>query len=150
MGSGSGGATAAPGATMKFSVLTHSQGGWYAPRNIGAIWIEDSSGKFVKTLAVWAATRARYLTKFTKEAGSSRVDAVTSATLNSHKTHDVTWNLKDVSGNPAPQGAYKVVFELTDADVTGKFGSVDFTYDGTPMTLTPPDQQYFTAMQLTL
>lgn len=135
---------------MKFSVLTHSQGGWYSPRNIGAIWIEDSAGKFIKTLAVWAASRARYLTKFTSEAGSSRVDAVTSATLNSHTTHSVTWNLKDVSGNAAPQGAYKLLIEVTDYDGTGKWASVDFMYTGMPMMLTPPDQQYFTGMQLTL
>ena len=135
---------------MKFSVLTHSQGGWYSPRNIGAIWIEDSAGKFVKTLAVWAGVRARYLTKFTSEAGSSRVDAVTSATLYNHTTHSVSWNLKGVSGNPAPQGAYKVLIEVTDYDGTGKWASVDFTYTGMAMMLSPPDQQYFTGMQLTL
>jgi len=50
--------------SLSFDVVTVNQGGWFAPRNVGAIWIEDSSGKFVKTLKVWAAIRSRYLTKF--------------------------------------------------------------------------------------
>ncbi|HEX7477768.1 MAG TPA: hypothetical protein VF331_08175, partial [Polyangiales bacterium] len=29
--------------SMTFSVLTHSQGGNYSPRNVGAIWVENSS-----------------------------------------------------------------------------------------------------------
>ena len=40
--------------TLSVSVTTSSTGGNYAPRNIVAIWIEDSSGKLVKTLLAYA------------------------------------------------------------------------------------------------
>jgi hypothetical protein len=146
---GDAGATAG-GGKLTFSVLTHSQGGRYAPRNVGAIWIEDGTGTFVKTLAVWAATRARYLTKFTAEAKANRVDAVTSATLGNHSMHNVTWNMTTASGGSAPLGAYKVIVEVTDYDGTGKWTSVDFMLTGMPSTAMPPDQQYFTNMQLTV
>lgn len=147
---GVGGSSAGSGGKFTFAVLTHSQGGRFAPRNVGAIWIEDGNGKFVKTLAVWAATRARYLTKFNAEASGNRVDAVTSATLQGHNTHSVTWNLTTASGGTAPDGAYKVLVELTDYDGTGQWTSVDFMLNGMPMTLMPPDQQYYTNMQLTV
>jgi len=40
--------------TLAVSVTTSSTGGNYAPRNIVAIWVEDNSGKFVKTLLAYA------------------------------------------------------------------------------------------------
>jgi hypothetical protein len=144
-GGSAGGGTGA-GGSMMFSVLTHPVGGRFQPRNIGAIWIEDSGGKFVKTLAVWAATRARYLTKFNAEAGANRVDAVTSATLFNHTTHNVTWNLKDVNGTAVPNGAYKVLVEVTDQDATGQFTEVDFAVPVQPVM--PADTPYFTAMKV--
>jgi hypothetical protein len=134
---------------MTFDVLTHSLGGKYSPRNVGAIWIESSSGSFVKTLAVWAATRQRYLTKYSAETASNKVDAVTSATLGSHVTHHVTWNMTDSSRNPVPDGAYKVIVEVADQDSTGQFATAPFN-KGSPATIAVPDTQYFTAMKITL
>jgi hypothetical protein len=136
---------------MTFSVLTHSQGGNYSPRNVGAIWIENSSGAFVKTLAAWAGQRLNHLTKFAAEAADNRVDAVTSATIGSHVTHTVTWNLKDANGNPAPDGDYKVVVECTDRNSpAGAFNVASFTKGAMPQTITVPDATYFTGMKITL
>lgn len=47
--------------TVKFTVRTTTPGGNFSPRNIGAIWIEDSNGQFVKTLKRWADRRKQYL-----------------------------------------------------------------------------------------
>ncbi|HEX2675086.1 MAG TPA: DUF2271 domain-containing protein, partial [Polyangiales bacterium] len=116
--------------------------------NIGAIWIETSSGQFVKTLEIWAFIRRVYLSKWNADSGGSTIDAVSSATLSNHKTHHVTWNMLDSAGNPVPDGAYKVMIEVTDYDGAGKSTSVDFTKGAGPMTVTPPDQQYYTGMQL--
>jgi hypothetical protein len=148
--SGAAGMGAAGGSSGAFSfdVVTVNQGGWYAPRNVGAIWIEDSSGKFVKTLKVWAATRARYLSKFGTEAMSNRVDAVTSATISQFGAQHATWNLTDVNKAAVPNGAYKVVIEVTDHDGTGQNASADFMLDGMPHSVTAPDQQYFTGMKI--
>ncbi|MFI5306235.1 MAG: DUF2271 domain-containing protein [Polyangiales bacterium] len=147
---GVGGTVAAGGSSGAFSfdVVTVNQGGRFAPRNVGAIWIEDSSGKFVKTLKVWAATRARYLSKFGTDAMSNRLDAVTSATISQFGAQHATWNLTDVNRAAVPNGAYKVVIEVTDYDGTGQNASADFTLDGMPHSVTAPDQQYFTGMKI--
>jgi hypothetical protein len=134
---------------LTFAVLTHSLGGRYSPKNIGAIWIETSSGAFVKTLEVWAATRARYLSRWRAETNSNRVDAVSSATLRSHVMHTAHWDLTDVSGNPVPAGEYKLVVEITDHDGPGADTEVPFTH-GAPAMLMPADLSAFTAMVLTL
>ncbi|HEX7479488.1 MAG TPA: DUF2271 domain-containing protein [Polyangiales bacterium] len=148
-GAGSAGTGATSGFTsMTFDVLTHPVGGQYAPRNVGAIWIETSSGQFVKTLEAWAFIRAFYLTKFNAETAGNKVDAVTSATLNSHTTHHATWNLKDANGNVAPDGAYKIIVEVTDGDMTGQNTSVPFMLAAGAAPVMAPDTQFFTGMQL--
>ena len=133
---------------LTFDVTTVNQGGRYAPRNVGAIWIETAAGSFVKTLEVWAGTRGRYLSRFNSEAGGSRVDAVTSATLRSYSAHHATWDLTDVSGNDVASGDYKVVIEVTDHDGPGKSANVPFTYGAMPMMMMPSDQQYYTGMSI--
>jgi hypothetical protein len=136
--------------SVAFDVMTAPQGGLYQPRNIGAIWIQDSSGKFMKSLEVWAGIRRTYLSKYNAAHGSMAVDVTASATLNSHKMHHATWNLKDRSGAAAPPGKYTVFIELTDTDWTGKFKSVDFDTSMGPQTLMPTGDSYFSALKLTL
>ena len=68
------------------SVTTKAPGGRYQPDNVGAIWIADSSTKFVKSLYVWGTQRRgelRQWTSATSAAGLSNnlVDAVTAATM---------------------------------------------------------------------
>jgi hypothetical protein len=133
---------------LTFDVLTKSLGGIYAPRNIGAIWIESSSGTWIKTLALWAATRERYLSVFNAASGGNKVDAVTSATLWFHQNHEVTWDLADSSHNPVPDGEYRVMIETTDSDGPGDSTFVGFTKGPTPLHLTPPDQDHYVQMSL--
>jgi hypothetical protein len=137
-----------PPTQLTFDVLTRSLDGWYAPRNIGAIWIESASGTWIKTLAVWALIRERYLTRFRAASKGNRVDAVTSATLNQHTTHHVTWDLADVNGSPVPDGEYRVVIELTDQDSTGDSTVIPFTKGPAPLELTPADVAHFVNMSL--
>jgi hypothetical protein len=150
MGGAAGGPALPAGLSqLSFQVLTHSQGGKYAPKNVGAIWIETSTGAFVKTLEVWAGTRARYLRRWTSEARSSRVDAVSSATLRGHATHTATWDCTDAAGSAVAPGAYKVVIEVTDYDGAGQSAEVPFTSDQ-PGMITPPDMPAYTGMLLRL
>ena len=135
--------------SLQFQVLTKTLNGKYSPKNVGAIWIETSSGAFVKTLEAWAAKRARYLARWRAEAASSTVDAVTSATLTSHATHDASWDLTDVSGATVMPGDYKVVVEITDHDGNGDSTEVPFTL-GDPLMVSPPDQTHFVSMALTV
>ena len=132
---------------------TVTANGNYSPRNIGAIWIAKASGGFVKSLAVWARTRIRYLTLWNSQTSSAgvsgnTVDAITGATLSSHQTHKVTWNCTDTSRNPVPDGAYRVYFELTDRSGTGPNGFVNFTKGPMPFSLMPPDLNNFKAISM--
>jgi hypothetical protein len=139
-----------PPSELSFSVLTKSLGGRYAPRNIGAIWIENASGQWIKTLAVWAFIRERYLTRFRTAAAGNRVDAVTGATLSQHTTHSVTWDLTDATGTPVPDGDYRVVIETTDRDAAGDSTEVAFTKGTLPLVLMPPDVTHYVNMTLAL
>ncbi|HEY2732671.1 MAG TPA: DUF2271 domain-containing protein, partial [Polyangiales bacterium] len=115
-----------------------------------AIWVQDSSGKFMKSLEVWAGIRSRYLSKYSAARGGMPVDVVASATLPNHRAHHVSWNFKDRSGASAPAGKYSLIIELTDTDFPGKFDSIDFDSSLGPQQITPPNAMYFTTMNLVL
>lgn len=137
-------------ASLSFDVTTSPVGYRYQPKNVGAIWIQDESGKLVKSLEVWAATRRRYLTRYASALAGGSVDVTASATLGSHKTHHVTWNLKDRSGAAAPAGKYTLVIELTDGDQTGRTSTVDFDTSAGATSMSPADAPSFSAMKLQL
>lgn len=149
-GNGGSGGPASGVSALTFSVLTTSQGGKYSPRNVGAIWITDGSGAFVKTLEVWAEKRMQYLTTFDAETGRNVVDAVTSATKSSHGMHTVSWDMKDLSGQVVPDGAYKVVLEATEKNGFGETTTVSFTKGAQAIATAPPDAGHFTEMALRL
>ena len=116
----------------------------YAPKNILAIWIEDNSGKFIKTLMAYANTRKAYLTKWstsTSAIGSvyNTVDAVSGATLSSHSTRTCSWNGTDYSGKVVADGSYKLCMELTDQHIASNYTSVAFTKGTSNQNLTPAD-----------
>ena len=95
--------------TLSVSVTTSSTGGSYAPRNILAIWIEDNSGKFVKTLLAYADKRKQHLNTWetsTTTAGSvyNSIDAITGATQSSHGTRVCSWNGTDYNKNAVADG----------------------------------------------
>jgi hypothetical protein len=112
--------------TLSVSVTSASVGGRYAPRNVGAIWIETGSGEFVKTIERWVAIRTSDLRAWNQRTGGwgfsffgtssspDAVDCVTAATLTNHRAHSPTWAMKDVDGMVVPDGPYKVVLEVGD------------------------------------
>jgi hypothetical protein len=139
--------------TLAVSVTTSSAGGNYAPRNILAIWIEDNSGKFVKTLLAYANTRKTYLNTWeasTTTAGSvyNSVDAITGATQSSHATRTCQWNGTDYAGKLMADGDYKVRMELTDKNATGNIASFTFTKGATAQKLTPTSVPSFSSVTL--
>jgi hypothetical protein len=147
--------TGSPGGsvtTLSFDVTTAATGGFlsYAPKNIGAIWVQDSSGKLVKSLEVWARLREVYLTRYNGVRKNATIDVTASATLNSHKAHHVTWDMKGVGGAAVPPGKYTLVVECTDSDTTGQSLTTDFDISAGATTLMPMSNQYFTALKLTL
>ncbi len=87
---------------LTVAVTTSKAGGNYAPRNIVAIWIENSAGIFIKSLLVYGDKRKTHLNNWqasTSAAGSeyNRVDAITGATKSSHGTRNCTWDGTDLT-----------------------------------------------------
>lgn len=138
------------GMSLSLDFTTVSQRGRYAPKNIGAVWIEDATGKYVKTLDAWAAKRARYLTKWvSKNPTGDRVDAISRATLPNHIAHHAIWNLKDSKGVVAPDGEYTIYIESTDQETSpGQWTSLKFTKSADPQTVMPPNATSYTGIKL--
>jgi len=148
--------------TMAFTTVT--QKGRYAPDNIGAAWVETAAGKWIHTLNFWAnVPNGSHLNRYLGAGGAdygkffgiattpAPVDTVVTATLKQHGAHTgLSWNLKDANGTAIPDGDYKAVIELTEATSPGKFVEIPFTIGPSTTSPTPPTDQYFTGIQLTL
>jgi len=145
---------------LKITFTTVDQNGRYAPANVGAIWIEDGSGKFIKTIKRWAGVRASHLTAWKAVSGgwpsffgggnaADQMDAISAGTMRSHGMHDVSWDMKDPMGQLVPDGAYKVGIECTeDNRVAGANAKVDFTKGAAPMTVMPPDEPPYAGLTI--
>ena len=118
---GGGGTTIAsstgPCLTVSFNLA--DDGGQFGPRNIGAIWVTRGDGTYIRTLKVWANKRAKYLTHWLSASGGDKVDAVTSATMNSLGSRSVTWDCTDKTKALVPEGDYLIHAEMTEDDATG-------------------------------
>jgi len=139
--------------TLLVSVATSSTGGNYAPRNVLAIWIEDNSGKFVKTLLAYANTRKTHLNTWeasTTTAGSAfnSVDAITGATQSTHATRTCNWNGADYTGKLMPDADYKIRMELTDKNATGNVASFTFTKGPNTQKLNPSNVPSFSSISI--
>lgn len=133
---------------VTFTVTTLNAGGNYAPRHVLAIWVEKN-GVFVKSRKVMANQRKQYLYKWVAASNYNVTDAITGATLTQPQTHTVQWNCTDLSGNVVPDGEYTILIEFTDKHAQGPYYAVNFMKGTEPVTITPPNQQYITNMQLT-
>ena len=88
-----------------------------------AVWVEDASGKEVRTLSTWVNTSGRgpryirELRRWSRVAGDVQqaggpdlVGTMSSATRLPGR-YTVTWDGKDESGRPVEQGTYRVIIE---------------------------------------
>jgi len=110
-----------------------------------AIWVTTGTGQFVKTLKRRARTRERYLHKWIADSNKDVTDAVTGATINSHQTHNVTWDCRDTSRTLVADGTYRVRVEFTTRNGQGPYTAsshIQFTKGASPVTLNPADYNY--------
>lgn len=119
--------------SLEVEFNTTETGGDYAPRNIVAVWIEDSQGAFVKTIGRWANRRIQYLLAWSDASGQD-TDAVSGATRSSHEERlTVVWDLTDRNDTPVADGTYVVRMELADShpdDPSGNHqGEFEFVLD---------------------
>lgn len=139
--------------TLSVEVTTSSTGGDYEPRNVLAIWVEDSSGDFVKTLLAYANARRTHLNTWeasTTEAGSAFdvTDAVSGATQIGHGTRTAQWDGTNYSGTLVPDGEYNLRMELTDKNETGNTASFAFTKGTEAQALTPANVPSFSSITI--
>jgi len=118
--------------SLSVSVTTQTYNGHYAPANCVAIWVEDNSGNFVKTLLVYAERYKTHLNTWqasTTNAGSAynSTDALTGASPKSHGTRTCTWDGTDFDEDEMADGTYKLWMEMTEDNATGKYKSISFT-----------------------
>lgn len=133
---------------LSVSTVTSGTGGSYAPKNVVAIWIENNSGTFVKSMTVYAAERKYDLTNWGDSSNKNVTDAVTGATRSGFGTITGTWDGTDVKGTVVADGTYKVCMELTDKSRTGNFSSFSFTKGAAAQTLTPTSVPSFSKISI--
>lgn len=117
--------------SLSVSVSTSSAGGNFSPKHIMAIWVEDSTGNFVKTLLAYAEKRIQYLNTWEASTGAkgimyNRTDAISGATRTSHSTRTCAWEGSDYNKNAVPDGKYYLCMELTDKHATGNYSRFAF------------------------
>jgi len=135
--------------TLNVSVTTSAtSGAQYSPRNVEAIWVENSSGVFVKSLLVYAQARISELTNWNNSSSGNKVDAVTGATQSSHGVRTCSWNGTNVSGVVVADGTYTLKMELTDKNGTGNLGTFTFVKGTTTQTQTPASVPSFSAITI--
>jgi len=139
--------------TMDFSVRTVTYNGQYTPENAGVIWITNSQNQFVKTVKIWANTYRWTLIRWIASSNQNMTGAITSASLNSHQLHNITWNGRNWQNVEMPDGEYKVNVEFTEHNATvtnmGKYKQITFNKGSEPVDLTIPNETYFRDMHLT-
>jgi hypothetical protein len=117
------------GAPLTISLQTITFDGNYAPKHVGAIWIETPDGTYVRTLEYWAKTRKRYLYQWlaASENDDTVADAMSGATKKSHGTHEVVWDRKDADGQAMGAGEYLLRAEFTEKNGEGVTLSAPFS-----------------------
>ena len=141
---------AAPSNTtgLTVSVITSSTGGNYAPRNVVAIWVENSAGTFVKTLTVYAQDRKYDLTNWQSISGGNSVDAVIGATQSNFGTIYGSWNGTDSKGTAVADGIYRLCMELTDKSSGGNFSFFNFTKGPVAESQSPSNVPSFSSISI--
>lgn len=114
--------------SLAVAATTSTYNGTFSPSHVLAVWVESSSGTFVKTLALYGRIRTGYLSNWYGATSSGNtVDATTGATLHSHGAFSFSWNGKDINENVVGDGTYRVCVEFTEHDGTGKIAKFAFT-----------------------
>ena len=133
---------------LSVSTLTSTAGGSYSPKNVVAIWLENNSGTFVKSLLVFADTRKNDLTNWTTISSGNTTDAIIGATQTSYASRTCSWNGTNVSGTVVDDGIYRLCMELTDNNGTGNFHYFTFTKGKTADTQTPANVTSFSNISI--
>ncbi len=118
---------------------TSAIGGYHAPKNALAVWIQNSNHDYVKSIHVYGVDPSYMLKNWRISMGladtgwfdTSNFDGVTSATRFTHDEKvSLSWDLKDKDGNQVPNGIYDVWIEMNDEDYWWGMSDPNEVYPG--------------------
>jgi hypothetical protein len=146
--------------SFTFTCLPHTS--YTASKNVMAVWIESSTGAFVKTRTrnVGNGTRDHLPTWAVNAGGPSNnalstlcnvVGATSGATLSSFGAHTVTWDGTNAAGTQMPDGTYKILIQETWNHGTARTATRIFTFTkgNTTDAQTPATDANFSNLSLT-
>ena len=115
-------------------------GGGRYHRPYVAIWVEDSSGKAVRTLSLWVNNSGRgprYIRELrrwisSESAGASNLISTVSSATRLPGKYSVTWNGRDDAGRPVEQGKYRLLIEAAREHGSYQLIQQDLTLTTTP------------------
>jgi len=134
--------------TLTINFTTINNNGHYSPNHVMAVWIETSSGTFVRTIYKAGEQEDVYLDTWIAASSGNTSDAVTAATIQAHGSHQLIWDCKDKNGAVVTDGDYKLKFEFTDKDSQGPTASINFTKNNQAFDISPASQSKFTSFHL--
>lgn len=148
--------------TLTFTFTPVTQSPCYtASRNVMAVWIQSSTGGFIKTkLRRVGAVTADHLPTWAVNSGGpasnalstscNTVDATTGATLTSFTAKTITWDGKNTSSVTVPDGTYKITIQETWNHGSASTVTKSYTFTKGPNAdnQTPADDTHFTAVTL--
>jgi hypothetical protein len=119
-----------------------------------AVWVEDASGRAVRTLSVWVNTTGRgprYIRELRRwfmaerdaeEAGARDLIATVSSATRLPGQYTVTWNGRDDRGNVVEQGTYCVLIEAAREHGTYQLMRQELTLGSSPVAADlPPNEE---------
>lgn len=95
-------------AELTLNITTNTYNGMFSPSHVCAIWLTDENDSFIKSLEVNASFREVNLRKWKSHSKSDKTDAITSATLHSHRTHNIVYD------SALEDGTYKIWVEISE------------------------------------
>ena len=140
--------TLAVGQNLQLTYTTVTHNGPFSPNHVLAIWIEDDSDNFIKSLKVMGFEKKKYLYSWKEKSGNNALDAISGATLSSHNPDNITWDCKDLNMDIVPDASYYLVVEFTDENGQGPVLRIPFTKGRKDIRLNIPDEKHFKDMVL--
>jgi len=134
--------------SVTFNVTTVTYGGGEAPKHVFALWITNSSGKYIKTINRQSKNYTSELSNWYSNSGNKTTDGITGASLITHnaplnKTGGVSripflWDCKDFNGTLVADGDYYVNIEFSEKGAS-KYIKYAFTKGSTSNNLSYPN-----------
>jgi hypothetical protein len=120
----------------------------YGTRSDDAIWIQNGSGTFVKTVVGCTSSDKNDLLTWKAASAYNIVDAVTAATRSTYGVRTGTWNGTDVNRTLVADGTYSVKMEMTDFSGQGSLGTFSFVKGPSAQTVSPSNVMSFSNISI--